>query len=58
MMMCNPEAQREAQQAIDLVVGQKHLPTWKDREHLPIVNAIILETMRFVPTENARPLLI
>jgi hypothetical protein len=56
--MCNPEAQREAQQAIDLVVGQKHLPTWKDREHLPIVNAIILETMRFVPTENARPLLI
>ncbi|KAF7346656.1 Steroid 17-alpha-hydroxylase/17,20 lyase [Mycena sanguinolenta] len=40
-----PHAQRE----IDAVVGQDRLPSFKDRPHLPFVEAIVRETLRWRP---------
>ncbi|KAF7372756.1 Steroid 17-alpha-hydroxylase/17,20 lyase [Mycena sanguinolenta] len=40
-----PRAQRE----IDAVVGEDRLPSFKDRPHLPFVEAIMRETLRWRP---------
>ncbi|KAH9950527.1 cytochrome P450 [Amylocystis lapponica] len=48
-MAMNPEKQRLAQAEIDQVVGAGRLPTILDRPHLPYVNALIKETMRWHP---------
>ncbi|KAJ7192874.1 cytochrome P450, partial [Mycena pura] len=40
-----PRAQRE----IDAVVGQDRLPSFKDRPHLPYVEALVRETVRWRP---------
>jgi hypothetical protein len=48
MMMVHPSFQHDAQKEIDALVGRKQLPSWKDRPDLPLVEAIILESMRFV----------
>ncbi|KAF7368136.1 Steroid 17-alpha-hydroxylase/17,20 lyase [Mycena sanguinolenta] len=40
-----PRAQRE----IDTVVGEDRLPSFKDRPHLPYVEAIVRETLRWRP---------
>jgi cytochrome P450 len=44
-----PEAQRKAQEEIDLVVGTDRLPGFKDREKLPFVDAIFKEVLRWHP---------
>ncbi|KAH9942871.1 cytochrome P450 [Amylocystis lapponica] len=48
-MAMNPEKQRLAQVEIDQIVGTGRLPTISDRPHLPYVNALIKETMRWHP---------
>ena len=48
-MALHPETQRRAQEEIDRVIGSERLPTINDRAHLPYVNAVIKETMRWRP---------
>ncbi|CUA69922.1 Cytochrome P450 2U1 [Homo sapiens] [Rhizoctonia solani] len=48
-MVLNPDAQLQAQQEIDLVLGTGVLPHISDRERLPYVNRLILELLRWRP---------
>ncbi|KAH8690781.1 cytochrome P450 [Talaromyces proteolyticus] len=48
-LILNPEVQRRAQEEIDRVVGSERLPTAKDRDNLPYVDAIVKETLRWQP---------
>ncbi|KAI0790553.1 cytochrome P450 [Abortiporus biennis] len=48
-MLHHPEIQEKAQAQIDSVVGQNRLPTFEDRESLPYIEAIVLETLRWHP---------
>ncbi|PCH41812.1 cytochrome P450 [Wolfiporia cocos MD-104 SS10] len=48
-MMCYPEVQRRAQQEIHSVVGFDRLPCLADRKHLPYINAVYLEALRWNP---------
>ncbi|GLB41338.1 putative cytochrome P450 family protein [Lyophyllum shimeji] len=46
-MVLNPDVQKKAQAEIDAVVGNDRLPTFADRPHLPYVNAIVSEVLRW-----------
>lgn len=46
-MVLYPEVQKKAQAEIDAVVGTDRLPTFADQPHLPYVNAIVSETLRW-----------
>lgn len=48
-MTLYPEAQKKAQQEIDLVVGNDRLPVANDYEQLPYVRALMSEVYRFSP---------
>jgi len=48
-LVAYPEAQRNAHQEIDRVVGQDRMPTLGDLERMPYIRAIILEAHRFRP---------
>ncbi|KAI2466346.1 putative cytochrome P450 oxidoreductase OrdA-like protein [Annulohypoxylon bovei var. microspora] len=48
-MTVYPEVQKKAQEEIDRVVGQDRLPTMADREHLPYVEAMVKEVLRWHP---------
>ena len=48
-MMLSPEAQRQAQEEIDRVVGTDRLPAIQDRESLPYVCAVVKEVLRWRP---------
>ncbi|KAH7927600.1 cytochrome P450 [Leucogyrophana mollusca] len=48
-MMKNPEVQKKAQAEIDAVVGTERLPTFDDRRLLPYIDAIVRETLRWLP---------
>ncbi len=48
-----PDVAKKAQAEIDAVVGNDRLPTFADREHLPYVDALAKEVLRWntvVPT--------
>ncbi|KAI6010730.1 cytochrome P450 [Pisolithus orientalis] len=47
-MVLHPDVQRKAQEEIDRVVGTDRLPDFGDRPNLPYVEAILLETLRWV----------
>ncbi|KAI6039884.1 cytochrome P450 [Pisolithus marmoratus] len=49
-MVLYPEAQAKAQEEIDRVVGDSRLPEFSDRENLPYVDAVLLEVLRWYPT--------
>lgn len=49
-MVLHPEVQIKAQEEIDRVVGDSRLPDFSDREKLPYVEAVYLETLRWRPT--------
>ncbi|KAG0706787.1 cytochrome P450 [Suillus ampliporus] len=49
-MVLHPEVQIKAQEEIDRVVGNSRLPDFSDREMLPYVEAVYLETLRWRPT--------
>ncbi|EIW86001.1 cytochrome P450, partial [Coniophora puteana RWD-64-598 SS2] len=48
-MIHHPEAQKHAHDQIDDVVGKDRLPMFEDRESLPYIDAILRETMRWMP---------
>lgn len=45
-----PEVQRRAQEEIDEVVGRSRLPRHEDRANLPYVNAVVKESLRWLPS--------
>jgi cytochrome P450 len=49
MMAMYPEVAKKAQNEIDSVISEDRTPVWDDFAKLPIVNAIIKETMRIRP---------
>jgi fumagillin biosynthesis cytochrome P450 monooxygenase len=46
-MLKHPEVQQKAQEEIDRVVGTDRVPDFEDRDHLPYIDAIWLEVMRW-----------
>ncbi|TDL15494.1 cytochrome P450 [Rickenella mellea] len=42
-----PDVQKRAQAEIDAVVGQDRLPSYADRDHLPFVEVLVQEVLRF-----------
>ncbi|KAK1454817.1 cytochrome P450 [Colletotrichum melonis] len=48
-MMVYPDIQKKAQEEIDRVIGSRRLPTTKDRENLPYIEALVKEIMRWHP---------
>ncbi|KAJ6533290.1 cytochrome P450 [Mycena vulgaris] len=48
-MLCNPEAQRKAQEEIDSVVQAGHLPDFDDEASMPYVSAVVKEVLRWRP---------
>ncbi|KIM59179.1 hypothetical protein SCLCIDRAFT_27466 [Scleroderma citrinum Foug A] len=48
-MTLYPEVQIKAQKEIDRVVGQDRLPDFCDRENLPYIEGVFLETLRWKP---------
>ena len=48
-MVLHPEVQAKAWEEIDQVVGTDRLPEFTDRPNLPYVEAICLETFRWLP---------
>lgn len=45
-----PDVQRRAQKEIDEVVGRSRLPRHEDRANLPYVNAVVKESLRWLPS--------
>jgi cytochrome P450 len=48
-MTLYPDVQKRAQEEIDAVVGTDRLPTHDDRPHLPYVEALYQEVLRWNP---------
>ena len=48
-MVTHPEVRRKAQEEIDRVIGNAHLPAFNDRPSLPYVEAVYHELMRHSP---------
>jgi len=48
-MILYPDVQRKAQAELDAVVGQERLPQFSDRKHLPYIEAIVKEVLRWLP---------
>ncbi|KAJ7230946.1 cytochrome P450 [Mycena rebaudengoi] len=48
-MLANPDIQKKAQEEIDTVVREGHLPSFDDEESLPYVSAIVKEVLRWKP---------
>jgi cytochrome P450 len=48
-MLLFPDVQKKAQQEIDTVVGTDRLPHFEDRDKLPYIDALIKETLRWIP---------
>ncbi|KAF7292754.1 O-methylsterigmatocystin oxidoreductase [Mycena indigotica] len=49
IMLLHPEAHDKAQAEIDSIVGKDRLPTFSDREHLPYIEALMKELLRWHP---------
>lgn len=45
-----PQVQKKAQAQLDDFIGNTRLPELKDLESLPYVRAIVLETLRWMPS--------
>ncbi|CAE6452250.1 unnamed protein product [Rhizoctonia solani] len=48
-MMLHPDVARKAREEIDRVIGTERLPTISDREDLPYLECVLLETLRWQP---------
>ena len=50
LMLLFPEAQRSAQEELDLTVGRDRLPEMADKPAMPYINALIKEVLRWDST--------
>jgi cytochrome P450 len=48
-MVAYPEVQKRAQAELDSVVGRSRVPTFSDSPHLPYIQAIVKEVLRWRP---------
>ena len=48
-MTLYPDVMRKAQSEIDGMVGRERMPNVTDREHLPYIEAIVREVLRWRP---------
>lgn len=48
-MVLYPDVQLRAQKELDRVVGTDRMPSFEDRDRLPYINALIKETLRWLP---------
>ncbi|THU99222.1 cytochrome P450 [Dendrothele bispora CBS 962.96] len=48
-MVLHPDAQKRAQEELDRVIGRDRLPDFKDRPHLPYIEACLSEVLRWMP---------
>ncbi|THU95919.1 cytochrome P450, partial [Dendrothele bispora CBS 962.96] len=48
-MVLHPEVQKRAQDELDRVIGQSRLPSFADAKHLPYIQAILKEVLRWRP---------
>jgi len=48
-MVLFPEVQRQAQEEIHRVIGADRLPKLEDKDNLPYLHAVYLETLRWHP---------
>lgn len=48
-MSLYPKVQAKAQNEIDQIIGTNRLPSYKDRDSLPYLNALIKEVLRWNP---------
>ncbi|KAH7473811.1 Multifunctional cytochrome P450 monooxygenase [Fusarium oxysporum f. sp. matthiolae] len=48
-MLLFPDVRRKAQQEIDSIVGTDRLPQFEDRDNLPYIDALVKETLRWIP---------
>jgi len=46
-MVLNPDVQKKAQKEIDAVIGHRRLPKLSDLPHLPYINAVLTEVLRW-----------
>ena len=44
-----PDVMHKAQNELDSVVGRERIPTFEDQEHLPYIQALIREVVRWRP---------
>lgn len=47
LMMEHPEWMAKLQKQLDEVVGLQRLPSWEDVPNLPVVRAVVKETLRY-----------
>lgn len=52
-MITHPEVQIKAQEEIDRVIGNDRLPELADKDHLPYVDAVVKELLRWNPVTPA-----
>lgn len=50
-MVLYPEVQKKAQAELDSVVGRSRMPTFADLEHLPYMQAVVKEALRWNPVD-------
>jgi cytochrome P450 len=48
-MLAYPQTQDRAQEELDMVVGRGRLPSFTDRHHLPYIQAMVKEVLRWRP---------
>ncbi len=48
-MVLYPEVQQKARQELDAVIGDTRLPEFEDYDALPYIQAIVLESLRWLP---------
>ena len=49
-MLLYPDEMRLAQKELDEVVGRERMPTFKDKDSLPYVRALVYEVLRWRPS--------
>lgn len=48
-LVTNPDIQKKAQGELDMVCGDQRSPQWSDFEHLPYINMLVKEGLRWRP---------
>lgn len=55
-MALNPLVQKQAQHELDTVVGDARLVSYSDRQHMPYLDCLLSEILRYACCHNLRDL--